>query len=1052
MDMDEPERELSGDENDSKRPKTDGDDDASSSRRRERVHVSEKELHDQRFRAGDLLHGGEHPASFISSADLIASAAGKPTGTSVFRWNDVRAYRLTIALKPDAMAIDVAEAEAALEQAEAAGVSREKLVTAHQLIAEASAIQDADFGTKLTAYLGPAYTYLATKSPMVLKTRTSSTVTSDPLEPDGAIERLVEETDPQAFAAFVHDLDEALALRQMAGSHESYVATLNQGLKHTWPIETLYEYAAMLSSADEEAGVGDEVVTFVLKSLDVVASAPVDISREEIQHALCSLLQIEKKAIEVLSILPGCKVVTCTFKENKPPSDAAGSSSGAKASASGDSETVKLLKKAIGKERAGELLNHELTSVDIVKRAMAGPAPKMQRVDEPTHGEGCAGDEEVRYKLFKFMISKLGVNGDPKILDVFRAHAPSEAELSDPGWREHFARSLARLPTTAFEPCDLESLRDANGTPFSQQLKDMALDLLSVGKDRVASSLLALAFEEMDGDEARSVLPLVAALTFPEFSDLSMKRNRDALKTAFEAGLPEAHPLYINSFQRGDGLLPLSFASPFAMMLLATEGKVDMKTEELLFKNVNDVYNTKSKTLKEMSGGDKGTDDLKKRHLNTQRNRALLVSTAHENNKRAGLNAALFAATGQAPDPKESVTDRLERLDVLLGTADDAFDQKMTMAAVLAHAAVVDGSEAPPPEFDEALVTAEMTKIGTVGLRLDAPAMLAEMDGIVMAALLKLGRAGILFGSTQNVGTNGELDKAIARINKEPRKGKVVVLQLGNQGAKMQCGLDGRVIYSYPSLPLVYINIPPLKTSEEVYGEWAPYVLTHAPPHCLLAGLSAWPERYHNQTKLFAWQLGKDLPPYPDDEVALIKNLTSVSGEEEINDYLRPSFKFRSIASANARSAADASRAGKCMHTISNPRPRPRPAHTPPSHGTAASSLASPCITRPRPHAKPCNGLAALHNSRTGFCKVGGEEASTAELKTKLAEAIKAATDAKDCWEQIKGADAQKLLARFCRLAVRMSTTSLPAWPGDTAGRGEMRSWLRSHFPMSIVL
>ena len=55
MDMDEPQRELSGDEHDSKRSKTDGDDDASSTRRREPLHVSEEELHDQRFRAGALL-------------------------------------------------------------------------------------------------------------------------------------------------------------------------------------------------------------------------------------------------------------------------------------------------------------------------------------------------------------------------------------------------------------------------------------------------------------------------------------------------------------------------------------------------------------------------------------------------------------------------------------------------------------------------------------------------------------------------------------------------------------------------------------------------------------------------------------------------------------------------------------------------------------------------------------------------------------------------------------------------------------------------------------
>ena len=56
------------------------------------------------------------------------------------------------------------------------------------------------------------------------------------------------------------------------------------------------------------------------------------------------------------------------------------------------------------------------------------------------------------------------------------------------------------LPTTAFEPCDLASLRDATGKTYAQQLKEMAFDLLSKGEDRVASSLLALAFEEMDGD------------------------------------------------------------------------------------------------------------------------------------------------------------------------------------------------------------------------------------------------------------------------------------------------------------------------------------------------------------------------------------------------------------------------------------------------------------------------------------------------------------------------------------------------------------------------
>eukprot|EP00966_Prymnesium_polylepis_P267310 6175138-Prymnesium_polylepis.1 len=65
----------------------------------------------------------------------------------------------------------------------------------------------------------------------------------------------------------------------------------------------------------------------------------------------------------------------------------------------------------------------------------------------------------------------------------------------------------------------------------------------------------------------------------------------------------------------------------------------------------------------------------------------------------------------------------------------------------MAIAAVDDGSEGPPPVFDEAFTMAEMAKIGTVGIRLDAPKMLSEMQGVVMRALLKLRRAGILFGS-----------------------------------------------------------------------------------------------------------------------------------------------------------------------------------------------------------------------------------------------------------------------------------------------------------------
>lgn len=70
---------------------------------------------------------------------------------------------------------------------------------------------------------------------------------------------------------------------------------------------------------------------------------------------------------------------------------------------------------------------------------------------------------------------------------------------------------------------------------------------------------------------------------------------------------------------------------------------------------------------------------------------------------------------------------------------------------------------------------------------------------------------------------------------------------------------------------------------------------------------------------------------------------------------------------------------------------------------------------------------------------------------TKLAELIKAASGANP-WEMIKGEGSQQLLSRFCRLAIRKSAVSLPAWPGDSAGRGALRLWLGNHFPKDMLL
>ena len=97
------------DEPEPKRTKPDDDEDVgASSRRRENVQLSEEELRDQRFRAGDLFYGGEHPSGFNSAADLAAAAANRPTGSN-FKWMHAQAYRLSMALKPALLDVDVAQ-------------------------------------------------------------------------------------------------------------------------------------------------------------------------------------------------------------------------------------------------------------------------------------------------------------------------------------------------------------------------------------------------------------------------------------------------------------------------------------------------------------------------------------------------------------------------------------------------------------------------------------------------------------------------------------------------------------------------------------------------------------------------------------------------------------------------------------------------------------------------------------------------------------------------------------------------------------------------------
>ena len=70
-------------------------------------------------------------------------------------------------------------------------------------------------------------------------------------------------------------------------------------------------------------------------------------------------------------------------------------------------------------------------------------------------------------------------------------------------------------------------------------------------------------------------------------------------------------------------------------------------------------------------------------------------------------------------------------------------------------------------------------------------------------------------------------------------------------------------------------------------------------------------------------------------------------------------------------------------------------------------------------------------------------------LKTALADAKEEATDDKDHWEQMD----LSVLRSFCRHAQR----KVPAlkeqhpWPGPTAGRSQLRAWLRRHFSEEML-
>ena len=424
-------------------------------------------------------------------------------------------------------------------------------------------------------------------------------------------------------------------------------------------------------------------------------------------------------------------------------------------------------------------------------------------------------------------------------------------------------------------------------------------------EQRIASTRFADGFSAFTHNgKQRLVNGIIAAFTFFEHTDMGTCETAAEFDAALQKGLPSLRPLQYNAFRRGDGRLPMTIVTIYAMIKLMTEGKMDPKAAEMVMANTLPVYDSKKKTLAAMS--ERGRDS------------ALLTSTAIDVYKRAGLDAALNALKStmrDMPPIPNQVAKKLVLLNAQLAkvTPGDDIDKLVTWAAGHAIAEVAEGTEQPPTAFDEAAFDPAKAEISTVGLRMTRPQQLDEMKGVIMTALCSLPstRLGIITGSTLNANSHAEFDMYLKSIDdNEKYNGTAVTMVYTDAGCFELCGVRGKVIFPYAQLGLVDVWEPPLKeeyrseppTKRETHGVWKTFLLTTAPPHGFLSdGLGAWEERYLNQAKLLATLLGVDVPAFHDfpRELTLIEKLKKYEGEQEVNENL-PNFEFRCLLRGNA--------------------------------------------------------------------------------------------------------------------------------------------------------
>eukprot|EP00966_Prymnesium_polylepis_P047155 1091998-Prymnesium_polylepis.1 len=174
---------------------------------------------------------------------------------------------------------------------------------------------------------GSGFALLATTSPLQLNNEVLSDVSED----------------ASAFSDVLHSIESARKLRQVLGSHDLFVSVLHIGLQHRWSLDSLHTFSLGVAHASEDIGAGDVIVSFTLESTSATEVLETDDLANMLEVELSVFLATD---VEVVTIVPGCKVVTAIFKENVSTQSASGASSAAPSTTA--AEKVEKLQQAIG--------------------------------------------------------------------------------------------------------------------------------------------------------------------------------------------------------------------------------------------------------------------------------------------------------------------------------------------------------------------------------------------------------------------------------------------------------------------------------------------------------------------------------------------------------------------------------------------------------------------------------------------------------------------------------------------------------------------------------